>query len=121
MEILKLRPPKGLSPAARRWFTRLQTGYGIDDDGGVAILTEGAWAVHRAEEARAVVEREGLVVHDRFGQARAHPAVAIERDARAAVLRALKALHLDLEPLRNSPGRPTGHYGNGKGMQKNAY
>jgi phage terminase small subunit len=105
------KPPKGLSPAARRWWTRLRAGYGIDDDGGLAVLTEGAWAVHRAEEAKAIVDAEGLVTHDRWGQSKPHPAVATERDARGAVLRALKQLNLDLEPLRNGPGRPSGYKG----------
>jgi hypothetical protein len=45
---------------------------------------------------------------DRFGQLRAHPAVAIERDARDQMLRALKLLNLDIEPLRGRVGRPAG-------------
>jgi len=48
-------------------------------------------------------EREGLTV-----KGRAHPATVIERDARLAMLRALRSLNLDLEPLRDRPGRPPG-------------
>src|SRR4051794_8035610 len=108
----KLKPPKGLSYTARCWWNRLQTGYAITDDGGVAILNEGAWSVERAEQARAAIERDGLVLYDRFGQARPHPAVAIERDARAAVLRALKALRIEQpESLHAAPGRPANYKG----------
>ena len=47
-------------------------------------------------------------MRDRYGQLKAHPAVNIERDARAAMLAALKAMNLDVEPLRDRPGRPGG-------------
>jgi glutathione S-transferase len=46
---------------------------------------------------------------DRFGQPKPHPLLATERDARAQFLAALKALNLDLEPLRDRVGRPGGH------------
>jgi hypothetical protein len=43
------------------------------------------------------------------GLRKAHPAIAIERDARIALLAALRALKLDLEPLEPRVGRPGGH------------
>jgi hypothetical protein len=49
-----------------------------------------------------------MTVADRFGQPKVHPAVLIERDARGQMLAALRDLHLDLEPLRDRPGRPAG-------------
>jgi hypothetical protein len=57
-------------------------------------------------ESQRLLAAEGLVVRDRWGQAKPHPAAAIERDSRAAWLRGLAALGLDLEPLRDGPGRP---------------
>ncbi len=44
---------------------------------------------------------------DRFVQRKPHPLLAAERDARAQMLAALKALNLDLEPLKDR-GRPPG-------------
>ena len=41
-------------------------------------------------------------------QPRAHPLLAVERDSRAQMLAAMKALNLDLEPPRDGPGRPGG-------------
>jgi len=36
---------------------------------------------------------------------------AVERDQRAALIRALKALNFDLEAVRDRPGRPAGYAG----------
>ena len=57
----------------------------------------------RMRGAQALIKRHGLMV-----KSRANPAVMIERDSRLAMLRALRQLNLDLEPLRDGPGRPPG-------------
>ena len=59
-------------------------------------------------QAQALIAEHGAVTKDRWGQLRPNPACTIERDSRAAMLAALKALNLDLEPLRDKPGRPPG-------------
>jgi hypothetical protein len=59
------------------------------------------------EEARLIIAREGAVVEDRFNQKKPHPAVLIERDASASMLKTFRALNLDLEPLKEI-GRPPG-------------
>ena len=59
------------------------------------LFGDGLAALDRVREAQAILKREGIVVKDRFGQARTHPAVAIERDARGAMLRAIRACGLD--------------------------
>jgi phage terminase small subunit len=58
--------------------------------------------------AQAAIKEEGATGLDRFGQLKPHPLLPIERDARAAMMAALKQLNLDLEPLRDGPGRPPG-------------
>jgi hypothetical protein len=60
------------------------------------------------DKARRLLDRDGLVVSDRFGQQKPHPAAAIERDSKQTLLRNLRALNLDLEPLHDRPGRPGG-------------
>jgi hypothetical protein len=58
-----------------------------------------------------VIAAEGMIARGSKRQPRAHPLLGVERDARAAMVAALKALNLDLEPLRDGPGRPPGSRG----------
>jgi P27 family predicted phage terminase small subunit len=102
---MKAQPPRHLSQPARAWFGKLRAEYGIEDSGGLALLTTAAEAWDRARDARILLAKEGAVVRDRFGQQVAHPAVRIENAARAQMLQALKQLALDVEPVKR-PGRP---------------
>jgi P27 family predicted phage terminase small subunit len=102
------KPPASLSTAAKRWWKDIQTEFFIDDPGGILILTSAAEAFDRMKEAKAVVDKEGMTTTDRFGQAKVHPAVLIERDCRSQMAALLRDLHLDLEPLRDRAGRPSG-------------
>jgi len=60
----------------------------------------------RIREAQAAIRKHGALVPDRWGTLKQNPACFLERDARAGMLSALKALNLDLEPLRDR-GRPS--------------
>jgi phage terminase small subunit len=102
------KPPKGLSVAARRLWRGLMAEYRLDDAAALAILTAGLEAFDRAAAAKALLDADGPVVEDRWGQKKVHPAASVERDNRAAFLAALKQLNLDVEPLRDGPGRPGG-------------
>jgi phage terminase small subunit len=101
-------PPKHLTPAAKDWFLLLQREYAIEDAGGLALLTCAAESWDRCTSARQAIEKDGgPIIKDTFGQLKPHPAASIERDARAQFISAIKSLNLDLEPLRDAPGRPT--------------
>jgi hypothetical protein len=81
--------------------------YEISDAAGLRLLeVAGAW-MDRMQEAEELLKREGLTLPDRCGGSKLHPANIILKDARAHFLQALKALYLDLEPLK-SIGRPAG-------------
>ena len=54
-------------------------------------------AYDRMKAAQAAIERDGDTVLDRFQQVKAHPSITVERDARAQMMAALKALRLDIE------------------------
>lgn len=102
------KPPKGLSTEARRWWREIRTEYEIRDSAGLLLLQTAAEQFDRMRIEEATVAKEGSVVRDRFGQPKQHPAVLNAREARAALLKCLKALNLDLEPIRDRIGRPGG-------------
>jgi P27 family predicted phage terminase small subunit len=100
--------PGHLSKEAKLIWKELTKEYGIDDAGGLAILKTGLEAYDRTTGARLAIDKEGLTITDRFGASKPHPLLAAERDARGQWLAALKQLNLDIEPLRDGPGRPPG-------------
>lgn len=82
--------------------------YELGDAAGRLLLQTALEAFTRMRACQHAIALEGSQVADRFGQLRPHPLLAAERDARAQMLAALKALNLDIEPLRDRPGRPSG-------------
>ena len=82
--------------------------YGISDSGGLELLETYCRAADRCAGATREIERDGMVTKDRFGQLRPHPLLSVERDSRSQMVQSLKALNLDLEPIRDRIGRPGG-------------
>lgn len=102
------KTPIGLSAAAGTWWQKLSSEYQLEDAAGLLLLETALQAFDRMHQARDLIAVHGAVMLDRFDQLRPNPATTIERDSRAAMLAALKALNLDVEPLRDAPGRPPG-------------
>jgi hypothetical protein len=100
--------PKGLSSMARRWWTRLVADFSIEDAAGLLLLETALRCFDRAEQARAVLDRDGVTALDGRGRPKQHPAAAVERDSRAGMLASLRALNLDIIPKADRPGRPGG-------------
>lgn len=107
------RTPLNLGKEGRKLWKCIQMSYSIEDAGGLAFLQAACEAFDRVKDAQAQISREGMTISDRFGQMKAHPLCSVERDARSQFLQALKALNLDIEPLRDV-GRP------GAGGERNA-
>ena len=103
-----VQTPKTLSSEAKSIWRKLVAEYSIEDEGGYQVLQVGLEAYCRMRDAQKQIASDGVTTTDRFGQVKAHPLLPVERDARAQYLAALKALNLDLEPLRDRPGRPGG-------------
>jgi P27 family predicted phage terminase small subunit len=103
-----LKAPKDLSRDAKRLWQSLRDEYGIRDTAGLTLLTDACRFFQRREDARELILKDGQTTKNRFGEIVAHPSVRIERDSAAAMVRSLKALNLDIEPLRDKPGRPPG-------------
>lgn len=91
-------PPEHLSPEAAGWWRTVVMDYLLEDH-HVRLLTEAAVSWDRAQEARRIIERDGIVTRDRFDQPREHPAVKIENAARTLFARLMRELDLDGEPL----------------------
>jgi P27 family predicted phage terminase small subunit len=102
------KPPTHISAAAKKLWNDIFTEYSIEDAAGMAILRAALEAFDRSQAARKAIKKDGMTITGRDGQVKSHPLLTVERDNRAAFLAGLKALNLDLEPLRDSPGRPGG-------------
>lgn len=103
--------PSHLTPEAARWWRELVAEYSIADPAGFLLLQTAMEAFDRMQQARRAIAEDGLLSAGSKRQARAHPLLAVERDSQKALLAALKSLNLDLEPLRDRPGRPAGGRG----------
>jgi len=102
-------PPKSLGPESKKLWTAIVREYRIDDPAGLVTLQVACQAYDRFLEAQAILDKEGLVVEDRTGKPKQHPATFIERDARTAFLRALSALNLAVAPAE-AVGAPLAKY-----------
>jgi hypothetical protein len=100
-----MKIPKHLQRETKRWVREVVDGYVLESH-HLRLLFASASAWDRAEEARQVIDEKGMTYYDRFQQPRSRPECAIERDSRLAFARLLKQLELDVEPPRESPGRP---------------
>ena len=100
-------PPSDYTAEARDLWRKVLEGWTLDAP-ALAILDSACRARMRVRQAQELIAKEGLISKDRFGQSKPHPAVLIERDSKQTLLRNLRALNLDLEPLHDRPGRPGG-------------
>jgi len=98
----EFRPPKHLSPEAKRIWRRVNAEYVLTPD-GAAILQVALENWDRAQQAREQVSREGLTP-----EGRRHPGCDVERQAYGLFLRAMRQLALDIIPPSSKRGRPGG-------------
>ena len=90
-------PPRHLSDEAAAWWAVVVRDYALEAH-HLKLLQCAAEAWDRMQEARETVARDGLTFEDGNGAIRAHPSVAIERDARTLFARLVRELNLDEEP-----------------------
>lgn len=93
-------PPDGLGPAGRHLWRAVLEDY-APTPSEVVVLIAACQAADRVAQAKAAIDAEGIVIEGRYGS-RAHPAVAIERDSRIAMLRCLRELGLEPSTAPNS-------------------
>ena len=100
------KAPKNLSKESKCLWKTIVTEYNFTDSGGLTLLQTALEALDRLREAQAILKKTGLLVRDRFSQIRVNPVTIVERDSRSQFLHAMRMLNLDLEPLKDGPGRP---------------
>ena len=98
---MNIKPPEHLSESAKAWWTQTVEFFQFEPD-GLRILQLACEAWDRSQQAREILDREGLTYTDRFGAPRLRPEANIERDARISFARLLKQLGLDDEPPKGN-------------------
>jgi phage terminase small subunit len=99
------KPPKHLRSATAKWFRSVIEIFDLEAH-DVRLLTLAAEAWDRGQQAREIVDREGMTFNDRFGQPKPRPEIAIERDSRTGFARLLRELSLNVGAPDDS--RPPG-------------
>lgn len=96
----RITPPRHLSASAKKLWREICATHVIADANQAALLRAACESFDRCEAARKLLDAQGITVKDRFGQLRAHPACAVERDSRASMVACFRALGLsDPDPL----------------------
>jgi P27 family predicted phage terminase small subunit len=86
--------PDHLSDRGAGLWTSIAGAYELGDH-QLELLRRACEASDRTDEAVAIIKAEGLVVVDRYGQSKPHPATQIERDSRVALARLIRELALE--------------------------
>jgi len=101
-------PPSGYTPEAKKLWRRVTEGWELDEAALEILDTVICRSFMTERRAQEQLDRDGLTMLDRFKQPKAHPAATIANNARITFLKGLRALGLDLEPIRDGVGRPGG-------------
>lgn len=104
----KLGPPKHLSAKAKAWYVGITNDFDLESQ-HLLLLQAAAESWDRAQQARALLLKDGICFTDRHGHIRPHPASQIERDSKTLFARLLRELALDVsEPQEIRPPVITG-------------
>ncbi len=101
------KPPVYLSKEAKAFWRETVSEFVLEPH-HLRVLEAACTALDRMNAARKEIQDRGILVEDRFGVPKANPAVAVERDARTAFLRAVRNLDLDIEPPKDALPRLAG-------------
>lgn len=88
----KPSPPKYLTAASKKVWESIVADYAMDEP-ALEILAATLAATDRMQQARARINKDGVLQADRFGVLRAHPLIAVERDASGCALRGWRLLN----------------------------
>jgi hypothetical protein len=91
-----MSPTDHLGEPERQIWDHVFADYQLSNQTAIDVSVTALEAHQRAREAREAVGREGMTITGRDGQAKGHPLLAVERDARQAWLAGIKAPGLEL-------------------------
>ena len=106
-----MKPPNHLGRTGRQLWQQLHQSYEWNDPAELAILDVLCVSADRIAEARALIDKEGVCIPDRWGGTKVHPAHTVEKDNSNRLFAAYRALRLDAEAesvLPKFTGRPPG-------------
>jgi hypothetical protein len=103
-----LAPPRQLGEHGLALWRSVTAEYGIEDAGGIELLSQACQAVDMAERCRAEIDRDGPVLRLKGGALKDHPALKHELGYRAFVTRCIARFGLDVEAVKPI-GRPSGY------------
>jgi hypothetical protein len=98
--------PKSLKEKGKKFYKKILSEYVFENSHHFQFLEQAAVCLDRIYEAGKLLENEGRIVKDRFGQPREHPAAKMERDNKILFARLLRELGLDLAKAE-APRPPT--------------
>lgn len=105
------KPPAHLRKSTARWFKSVVEEYDLEPH-HTRLLTLAAETWDRGQQAREVIDADGMTYLDRFEQPKPRPEIAIERDSRIGFARLIRELGLDVENPTETPRMPrTRDYG----------
>ena len=102
------QPPKHLTAQARQFWRSVCALFDLEEH-NLDLLETACVQLQRASQARAIIDKEGMVIADRFEQPKPHPAVELERQAAMAFVRIGRELGLSVEASDSRPPLPVGY------------
>jgi hypothetical protein len=99
------QPPRKLGDHGSSLWQSIQSEYKIDDAAGIEFLTQCCEASDQIAKLAERIAEDGEVIETENGP-KVHPALKEQLAHRSFIVRTLRALGLNLEPVR-SVGRPT--------------
>ena len=100
--------PVGLSRKAKRLWFGILDNWALRDQAGLIILENLCRTQDRIDKAQRILDREGMVVTNRFGKLEQHPASMILRAEVANFAKFHKHLNLEVPDDESRAGREDG-------------
>ena len=100
--------PAHLAPETANWWRVVLGEYELEAH-HLRLLRLACEAWDRCQQAREILDRDGLTTQTESGGLKAHPCIGIERDARLAFARLLRELDLDADQPQERARPPALH------------